>query len=117
MALARVHDRQAGGAPRGEQRLVRLDGAAQLRDVVAEHLAEAARLEEIALHVDDEQRGLRRDEFEGVRFGLDVQAGGSSVRGHGHCGVWRGGAAARGALAWPVPRFSARVETSLKSAD
>ena len=44
---------QALGAPGREQLLVRLDGAAQLRDIVAEHFAEAARLEKIALHVDD----------------------------------------------------------------
>ena len=49
------------GAPGGEQRAVRLDRPAQLRDVVAEHLAEAARLEEIALHVDDAAARRFRD--------------------------------------------------------
>ena len=41
--------------------------AAQQRHVVAERLAEAARLEEIALHVDDEQR--RAAEVDGQRVG------------------------------------------------
>ena len=72
VAFAGVDHRQPGGPPRGEQRLVRLDGAAELRDVVAEHLAEAARLEEIALHVDDEQRALRGDELERIRLGGDA---------------------------------------------
>ena len=54
---------------RREQPAVRLDRAAQLRHVIAEHFAEAARLEEIALHVDDQQRAMRRRERELVRFG------------------------------------------------
>ena len=60
MALARVDDQQAGGAPGRQQAAVRLDRAAQLRHVVAEHFAEAAGLEEVALHVDDEQRAVLR---------------------------------------------------------
>ncbi len=36
----------------------RLHRARQLRDVIAERFAEAAGLHEIALHVDDEKRGL-----------------------------------------------------------
>ena len=54
--FARVHDRQAVRPPGGQQAPVRLDRPAQLRHIVAEHLAEAAGLEEIALHVDDQQR-------------------------------------------------------------
>jgi hypothetical protein len=60
MALAGVHRQQTGGAPGRQQPTVRLDGPAQLRDVVAEHFAEAAGLEEIALHVDDQQRARIR---------------------------------------------------------
>ena len=37
-------------------------------DIVAQHLAEAAGLEEIALHVDDEEARTRRIEFELVGF-------------------------------------------------
>jgi len=36
------------------------DRLAQLRDIIAQHLAEAARLEEVALHVDDQQRAFQR---------------------------------------------------------
>ena len=72
MALARVDDQQPGGAPRRQQSPVRLDRAAQLRHVVAEHLAEAAGLEEIALHVDDQQRAMGGRERERVRFGGKV---------------------------------------------
>ena len=68
MALAGMDDQQAGGAPRRQQPAVRLDRAAQLRDVVAQHFAEAAGLEEVALHVDDQQRATRWHEFELVGF-------------------------------------------------
>ena len=37
-------------------------------DVVAERLAEAARLEEVALHVDDDQRAVRGIELELVGY-------------------------------------------------
>ena len=37
----------------------RLDRARKLRDVVAERFAEAAGLQKVALHVDDQQRGRR----------------------------------------------------------
>ena len=50
---------------------VGLDRPAQLRDVVAEHLAEAARLEEVALHVDDQQRAVERLQLELIRLGRD----------------------------------------------
>ena len=56
VALAGMDHQAAGFAPCGQQCRVRLDGAAQLRDVVAEHFAEPAGLEEVTLHVDDQQR-------------------------------------------------------------
>ncbi len=43
-------------------------------DVVAERLAEAARLEEVALHVDDDQRGARKVERHGLGLSLDRRA-------------------------------------------
>ena len=58
----------AGAVEQGPQRR---DGAAQLSDVVAEALAEAAGFEEVALHVDDEQRGGRGVEGERVRARID----------------------------------------------
>jgi len=62
---------KAGGAPGREQAAVRLDRPPQLRHVVAEHLAEAARLEEVALHVDDEQGAAPGIERERIGFGRE----------------------------------------------
>ena len=61
------------GAPRGEELLIRCDGAAELRDVVLEHLAESARLEEIPLHIDRDQRAFGRYEIKWVGFRVDTQ--------------------------------------------
>ena len=72
MTLARMENRKAGGAPRREKLLVWFDGAPQLRNVIAEHFAEAARLEKIALHVDDQERAMLWRERELVRFGGKV---------------------------------------------
>src|SRR3546814_11855503 len=47
----------AGGATRRKQRCERRDRPAQLRDVIAQRVAEAARFHEVALHVDDQHRG------------------------------------------------------------
>jgi hypothetical protein len=67
--LARV-DHQHAGAPRGvEHALAGRDDGLQRRDIVAERFAEAARLHEIALHVDDEERRRVRLEGELVRLG------------------------------------------------
>src|SRR6185369_2816155 len=59
--------------PSREQFLVRLNRTAQLRYVVAEQLAESARFQEIALHVNDDQSARRRHELERVRFGVNCQ--------------------------------------------
>ena len=72
MALPRVEDRKTGGAPRRQQPLVRFDGAAQLRNVVAEHFAKAAGLQKIALHVDDQERAMLGSERESIRIGREV---------------------------------------------
>ena len=56
MALTGVDHQAAGRAPSRQQGRVGFDRAAQLRDVVAEHFAETAGLEEVTLHVDDQQR-------------------------------------------------------------
>ena len=42
--------------------------ACEQRDIVAERFAEAARLDEIALHVDDDQRGVRGSKVNGERL-------------------------------------------------
>ena len=51
-------------ARRVEHALGRRDGAPQQRHVVAERLAEATRIDEVALHVDDDQRRRVRLECE-----------------------------------------------------
>ena len=58
MTLPRMENGQSRGAPGRQKPSVRFDRAPQLRDVVAEHFAEAARLEKIALHVDDQERAM-----------------------------------------------------------
>ena len=62
-------------------RAIGFDGGAQLRHVIAQHFAESAGLEEIALHVDDQQRACRRREFERIGFGFDSE---SLCRFHNH---------------------------------
>jgi hypothetical protein len=65
-----VHDRQVPVPPAASN--TRFDRCpAQLGDVVAEHLAEPARLQEIALHVDDEQGAAFRLQLEGIRRGVN----------------------------------------------
>ena len=79
MAFPRMEHRESGGAPRRQELLVRLDGAAQLRNVVAEHLAKAAGLEKIALHVDDQERAMLRRERKLVRFGGEIDGRGHQL--------------------------------------
>ena len=57
VALAGVDHQDAGGARGVERAGAGADRALEQRDVVAERLAEAAGLEEVALHVDDDERG------------------------------------------------------------
>ena len=66
MAFARVDDQQTGRARRCKHRLQGFDRGLEQADVVAERLAEAARLEEVALHVDDEEG--RAVELDGKRL-------------------------------------------------
>ena len=73
MALARVHHRQRLRAPPRQQLPIGFDDPAQLRHIVAQHLAKAARFEEITLHVDEEERAAPRGELEWIRFRLHGQ--------------------------------------------
>ena len=59
VSFAGMHHLPAFGAPGSEQSLIRFDGAAKQGHIVAQHFAEAARLQKIALHVDDQQRARR----------------------------------------------------------
>ena len=72
VAFARVEDRSP--AARHAARSLRFGSIAptQLRHVVAEHFAKAARLEKVALHVDDQERAMLGRECELVRFGGKV---------------------------------------------
>jgi hypothetical protein len=73
-----MHHCPAALAPGGEQGGDRRDGRVQQGDIVAERGAEAARLDEIALHVDD---------HEGGRFGgeavVERRCGDAEQGGHG----------------------------------
>ena len=71
MPLAGVNDQHPGAARRVKHLPAWLDGGLQARDVIAERLAKAARLQEIALHVDDNQRSPV--EIDGKRRGLGLE--------------------------------------------
>ena len=70
MAFARVDDQYAQAARGTEHVAARPDRGLQLRHVVAERFAEAARLQEIALHVDDNQSGFVEIDGERRRLGF-----------------------------------------------
>ena len=59
MALTGVQHQQTGGPSRLEQATGRGNGAAQVAHIVTQQLPEPARFEEVALHVDDDQRRAR----------------------------------------------------------
>ncbi len=71
MALAGM-DHQHAVLARGLQHGAdRLDRSRQQRHVVAERGAEAARLQKVALHVDDDERGSRHVDLNGIWLGFD----------------------------------------------
>jgi hypothetical protein len=78
MAFARVDDEKTGFARCSQDIAAGFHRARQLRDIVAERFPESAGLQEIALHVDDHQRGFRPDEFNWHRFGCE------QIFGRGH---------------------------------
>ncbi len=57
VAFPRMDDEDRGFARRRQHLAAGLDRGFEQSDVVAERLAEAARLQEIALHIDDNERG------------------------------------------------------------
>ena len=67
MRLLRVDDVQPEAARPGQQVAAARRHRGELREVVAEHVAEASGLEEVALHVDDDERGRRRREAVRIR--------------------------------------------------
>jgi hypothetical protein len=68
MPFAGVDDLEAFVAPGAEQAPIRFNGAPELRDIVSEHFPEAAGLEKVSLHIDDEERAVRWVKIEVVRF-------------------------------------------------
>jgi hypothetical protein len=77
VALAGVDHHQPRRPPGCQQALRGRDGAAQLTDIVAQCRAEAAGLQEIALHVDHQQRRRGGAQREGIGLGLDRQRAGN----------------------------------------
>ena len=72
MPLASMDDGQASRAPGLQQALIWLNGAPELRDIVAEHFPESSRLKKISLHVDNEQGAVCEVDLIGIWFGLDA---------------------------------------------
>ena len=71
MALHGVNHWQSGVAESGDQLCDRRDDCSQQRHVIAEALSEPSGLDEISLHVDDDQRCRCRIELEVEGFGGD----------------------------------------------
>jgi len=71
MPLAGMDHQHADAASRIQHLPARLDRRLQTRHVIAERLAETARLEEIALHIDDHQ--CRAIEIDGKRRRFSVE--------------------------------------------
>src|SRR5271170_766815 len=85
MAFAGMDHRQSGGARSLQEKAGWCDGLAQQRNIVAKHGAKAARLEEVSLHVDNDQAGARRIEIEVIRLCLDDRHDRPSSRCRGRC--------------------------------
>ena len=83
MALAGVDDQYAVRARRREHGAARPDRRLQPRHVVAERGAEAAGLEEIALHVDDDKRAMRKVDGKRRRLGGEFHGVADGI--HGAC--------------------------------
>ena len=73
VAFLRVNHGNTRGAEAFDQPRDRRNDRLQQADVVAETRAEAARLDEVALHVDDDERGRLALEAEGERLGGDLR--------------------------------------------
>src|SRR5579862_656623 len=74
MPFPRMQREESRPTPRGEQARIGRDRAAQLAHIIAEHLAEAAGLEKVALHIDDQRRAGRRLKREWIGLCDDFQA-------------------------------------------
>src|ERR1700676_5495630 len=72
MPFPGVNNFQALPSPSRQQPPVRFNGTPKLVYVISEHFPESARLQEIALHIDNDERALRRLEVISVRFCFDA---------------------------------------------
>ena len=70
MPFAGVNDQHAEAAGGVEHLPARIDRGLQPGNVIAQCFAEASRLEEIALHVDDDKSGALKINRQWRRFGL-----------------------------------------------
>ncbi len=73
MAFTGMKHLHAARTEQGEQALHGGDSRLKSRHIVAEAFAEAAALDEVALHVDDDQRRVRGPEMERRGLGIDVK--------------------------------------------
>ena len=80
VSFARMNDQHAELARGAEHLPAGRDRGLQARHVVAERFAETARLEEIALHVDDHQRGAPRSTESGAGSASKVTLGISALQ-------------------------------------
>jgi hypothetical protein len=71
MAFAGMDHQHAVLARRLQHSPDRLYRSGEQRHVVAERSTEAARLQEVALHVDDDERGSRHVDLDGIWLGFD----------------------------------------------
>ena len=78
MPLARVDHEEAEAAGGVEHGAARRDGRGQSRDVVAQRFPEAARLQEITLHIDHDERGPIELDLDRTRLAVDEDPHGTS---------------------------------------
>jgi hypothetical protein len=74
MAFPRMNDQHAEAACGRQHRLAGADCGGELGHVIAERRAESAGLEEIALHIDDDERAAVEGEVECSGFGEQMNA-------------------------------------------
>ena len=116
--LLRVDDVQPVPARQRQQPPAGRHDALQRRHVVAQHRAEAAGLEEVALHVDQHHRGVRRVEAVGVGAGVDASSCGFLQCPRpwpcrcGRCRRWR---SAHSSATWPCDSTTRREASASSS--
>ena len=72
MPFAGVDNAELSRTPSGQQPNIGFNRPPQLGNIVPQHLTESAGLEKVALHIDDKQRAIFRDEIKWIGLGRDV---------------------------------------------